>query len=77
VVLAGDWNLPPELLVKVSPFKHLEWAGEKDQKPTEGGRVIDGFLTNLDVETPAKTLPMQPGFDHRAVLAVLNTRRKR
>lgn len=76
-VLAGDWNLRPELLTKVSPFKHLTWAGAAHQKPTEGGRVIDGFLTNLDVAEPAVTLPPEPGFDHRAVLAVLNTRRKR
>jgi endonuclease/exonuclease/phosphatase (EEP) superfamily protein YafD len=77
VILGGDWNLRPELLVKVAPFKHLTWAGAANQKPTEGGRVIDGFLTNLHVATPAVTLPAQPGFDHKAVLVVVNKAVKR
>jgi endonuclease/exonuclease/phosphatase (EEP) superfamily protein YafD len=74
VVICGDWNLRPALLERVSPLKRLKWAGEVGQKPTEGGRVIDGVLTNLDVVTPAVTLPRQPGFDHRAVRVVLAKR---
>jgi hypothetical protein len=75
VVLAGDWNLRPALLERVSPLKRLRWAGTADQKPTEGGRVIDGALTNLSVVTPAVTLPAQPGFDHKAVRVVLEKRK--
>jgi endonuclease/exonuclease/phosphatase (EEP) superfamily protein YafD len=77
VVICGDWNIRPALINRVNPFKHLKWAGAVGQKPTEGGRVIDGALTNFAIATPAVTLPAAPGFDHRAVLVVLKKKERK
>lgn len=75
VVLAADWNLDLRR-VKVRrrlgrPFPGMKWGWHPGQGSTEGGRVIDGVLTDLRIVTPSRTLPAQPGFDHRAVLTVL------
>lgn len=71
--IGGDFNARPGLVRQVfaKKFPHMQWAGPADQKPTEGGRVIDGALTRRKVLEPAKTLPAQPGFDHKPVLIVL------
>lgn len=77
VVLAADWNLDltrPEMAgLLAKPYPHMKFALDAHQDPTEGGRVIDGVLTNLPVVATAKTLDPQPGFDHRSVLTVLGS----
>lgn len=75
VVLAADWNIDldrGEVRDRLGkPYPQLHWSWHRGQKPTEGGRVIDGFLTNLPIRHAAETLPKQPGFDHHAVFTVL------
>ena len=75
VVLAADWNLDlRRSMIRAQlakPYPAFRWALSVGQKPTLGGRVIDGVLTNLPVIRSAKTLPPQDGFDHRAVLTIL------
>lgn len=74
-VIAADWNVALERgevrdrLGK--PYPHMEWSWHRGQAPTEGGRVIDGFLTNLPIRRRAETLPRVSGFDHHAVFSVL------
>jgi len=72
VVLCGDWNLdldrPAVRAQLAKPYPRMKWAWSGEQKATQGGRVIDGALTNLKVAEVAVTLPAQPGFDHKAVL---------
>jgi hypothetical protein len=74
VVLAADWNIRLESgpvrdrLGK--PYPNMEWSWHPGQEPTEGGRVIDGFLTNLPIRR-VETLPREPGFDHHPVFALL------
>ncbi len=78
VVLAADWNLDlrrPEILLQLArpyPFMHFGIGAHED--PTEGGRVIDGILTDLPIMEKTMTLPAQSGFDHRSVLTVLGDR---
>jgi len=80
VAACGDWNLDLDRASVraqlAKPFPRFKWAWARGQKPTLGGRVIDGVLTNLEVAEPATTLPAQPGFDHRAVAVVLKKRSK-
>lgn len=75
VLLAADWNLDlSQRKVRRRldrPFPGMRWGWHADQAATLGGRVIDGVLTTLRIATPSRTLPAQPGFDHRAVLTVL------
>jgi hypothetical protein len=76
VAIGADWNADPQhnkhvAAILAERFPHLAWAGDEHQKPTEGGRVIDGVLTNRVVIKPAETLGALPGFDHRGVLVVL------
>jgi hypothetical protein len=56
-------------------YPHMHWSWHPGQKPTEGGRVIDGFLTNLPIKQAAVTLPLEHGFDHHAVFAELGEKR--
>lgn len=76
--LTGDFNLDlsrPAIRSQLAePFPHMRWGWTRRQAPTEGGRVIDGVLTNLPIRVPSVTLPPMDGFDHRAVLTVLETR---
>ena len=75
VVLAADWNL--DLSRKAvrdrlaRPYPRMTWGWHSAQQPTEGGRVIDGILTTLPHGDSVTLLPSRPGFDHRAVLTVL------
>lgn len=77
VVLAADWNVRlerGEIRDRLGdPFPHMRWSWHHGQAPTEGGRVIDGFLTNLPIRD-VETLPRRHGFDHHAVFAVLGER---
>lgn len=79
VVLAADWNLDLRRTAVraqlAKPYPHMRWAWAPGQKSTEGGRVIDGVLTNLRVLSPARTLPAVPGFDHRAIIVTLEENR--
>jgi hypothetical protein len=74
-VLAADFNVDlarGEIRDRLgAPYPHMTWSWHHGQAPTEGGRVIDGFLTNLPIKTKAETLPRLPGFDHHPVFAVL------
>lgn len=79
VVLAADWNLDLRR-VKVRrrlsrPYPRMKWGWHPGQGTTEGGRVIDGILTNVPIVAHSRTLPPQPGFDHRPVLTVLAPKR--
>lgn len=78
VVLAADWNLDlrrPVIYAQLAkPYPHMRFGVGHAQAPTEGGRVIDGVLTNLSIVHRTRTLPKQPGFDHAAVLTVLATK---
>lgn len=78
VVLAADWNLDlrrPLIRDHLSkPYPHMRFASSRTSQPTNGGRVIDGVLTNLHIAHRSRTLPEQPGFDHAAVLTVLERR---
>lgn len=76
VLLAGDWNW--SLARKIArqtlgaDFPKMRWGWHKGQKPTEGGRVIDGVLTNLVIVKRSWTLAKRfAGLDHRAVLTNL------
>lgn len=75
VVMAADWNLALELAknrkLLARPYPGMSWGWHPQQESTQGGRVIDGVLTNRPIKSPSRTLPVQPGFDHRAVLTVL------
>jgi hypothetical protein len=75
LVIAADWNVDlarGEIRHRLGePYPHMTWSWHPGQSPTEGGRVIDGFLTNLPIKTKAETLPRLPGFDHHPVFAVL------
>jgi len=75
VVLAADWNLdlhrPPIAAQLAKPYPLMHFGIDVDEAPTEGGRVIDGVLTNLPIVEKSVTLPAQPGFDHKGVLTVL------
>jgi hypothetical protein len=75
LVIAADWNVDlarGEIRHRLgAPYPHMTWSWHRGQAPTEGGRVIDGFLTNLPIKTKAETLPRLPGFDHHPVFAVL------
>jgi hypothetical protein len=75
VVLAADWNLDlrrPEIVAQLGkPYPRMHFGVDVDEAPTEGGRVIDGVLTNLPIVESSVTLPAQPGFDHKGVLTVL------
>ena len=75
VVLAADWNLDLRrhdiALQLAKPYPFMHFGVEADEAPTEGGRGIDGVLTNLPIVEKSVTLPAQPGFDHRSVLTVL------
>jgi hypothetical protein len=75
VVLAADWNLDlrrPDIAARLAkPYPHMKFAVDAHQIPTDGGRVIDGVLTNLPIEATGSTLDAQPGFDHKSVLTVL------
>jgi hypothetical protein len=81
VALAADWNLDLrrcDVRAQLAkPYPHMQWGWTPGQKNTEGGRVIDGVLTNLPILEPSTTLPAQPGFDHRPVLTVLGPKRRR
>jgi hypothetical protein len=74
-VIAADFNVDlarGEIRDRIGKdYPHMHWSWHPGQKPTEGGRVIDGFLTNLPIKTKAETLPRLPGFDHHPVFAVL------
>lgn len=73
--IGGDFNADPNrdriLKILTAKFPRMHWAGEADQQPTEGGRVIDGLLTRRKVLRSAETLRRQEGFDHKPVLIVL------
>jgi len=73
--LAGDWNADARRKrvqdILLARFPKMQWAGTGKQRPTEGGRVIDGFVTRRRVIERARTLPAMDGFDHRAVICVL------
>jgi hypothetical protein len=75
VVFCADWNLdlrrPTVRAQLAKPYPRMKWGWTPGQKNTEGGRVIDGVLTNLPILGPSVTLPTRTGFDHRAVLTVL------
>jgi hypothetical protein len=75
LVLAADWNVDlarGEIRDRLGhPYPHMTWSWHRGQAPTEGGRVIDGFLTNLPIRHKGETLPSRPGFDHHPVFAVL------
>jgi hypothetical protein len=75
LVIAADFNVAlerPEIRARLGkPYPHMEWSWHPGQAPTEGGRVIDGFLTNLPIRHKAETLPRQPGFDHHPVFTLL------
>lgn len=81
VAIAADWNLDlrrPSVRAHLArPYPRMRWALTRHQTPTQGGRVIDGVLTNRQVIDPATTLPPEPGFDHRAVSVVLGPVRKK
>lgn len=72
--IMGDWNADPNrprvLDVMTANFPRMKWAGEEDQRPTQGGRVIDGFLTRRRVVESARTLKRMDGFDHAPVFTV-------
>jgi hypothetical protein len=78
-VIAADYNVDlarGEIRDKIGKdYQHLHWSWHPGQKPTEGGRVIDGFLTNLPIRQPAVTLPREHGFDHHAVFSELGEKR--
>ena len=73
--IMGDFNADPNRAhvrdILLARFPKMEWAGTGRQRPTEGGRVIDGFVTRRRVLRRARTLPAMDGFDHRAVIVVL------
>jgi hypothetical protein len=47
-------------------FPNLKWTWHPGQKGTEGGRVIDGAMTNMTIITKAETLMRPwPGLDHK------------
>jgi hypothetical protein len=75
VVFCADWNLDlrrqPVRAQLQRPYPRMKWGWTPGQKNTEGGRVIDGVLTNLPILAHSVTLPAQPGFDHRAVATEL------
>jgi hypothetical protein len=75
LVIAADWNVDlarGEIRDRLGhPYPHMTWSWHRGQAPTEGGRVIDGFLTNLPIRHKGETLPRRPGFDHHPVFAVL------
>jgi hypothetical protein len=78
-LIAADWNVDlarGEIRDRIGKdYPHMHWSWHPGQKPTEGGRVIDGFLTNLPIKQPAVTLPLEHGFDHHAVFAELGEKR--
>jgi hypothetical protein len=81
VVLAADWNLDlrrAKIRRRLArPYRRMKWGWHPSQGSTEGGRVIDGVLTNVPIVSHSTTLPAQPGFDHNPVLTVLAPKRPR
>jgi hypothetical protein len=79
VVFCADWNLDlrrqPVRARLAKPYPRMTWGWTPGQKNTEGGRVIDGVLTNLPILEHSVTLPAQPRFDHRAVRTVLGLKK--
>lgn len=79
-VLAGDWNIDlSRAAVRAQlakPYPRMRWSYSAGQHPTEGGRVIDGFLTNLPLVQPGRTLRLRDGFDHRPVFAELGEHKR-
>lgn len=76
-VVVADWNADPRRrrIRKLITIPGLRWAVGKRQHGTHGNRVIDGVQTNLRVIGHSRTLPKIDGFDHAAVLTVLERRK--
>lgn len=73
-VVSADWNLD----LRRADVRHalelpgLTWAVGPHQAPTLDRRVVDGIQTNLPIRRRSTTLDAVDGFDHRAVLTVLD-----